>query len=76
MSTKKFLIISIAAILGSTAFNYASVGDVRQHSSGSRSYIAMLASTFYNYSFMGSSSGSRSYNGSRVGGGYSSGWHK
>ena len=53
MPTKKFLIISIAAILGSTAFNYASVGDVRQHSSGSRSY-----------------------NGSRVGGGYSSGWHK
>ena len=40
------------------------------------SIIAMLASTFYNYSFMGSSSGSRSYNGSRVGGGYSSGWHK
>ena len=40
------------------------------------SIIAMLASTFYNYSFMGSSSSSRSYNGSRVGGGYSSGWHK
>ena len=39
------------------------------------SIIAMLASTFYNYIFMGSS-GSRSYNGSRVGGGYSSGWHK
>lgn len=37
------------------------------------SIIAMLVSTFYNYSFMGSS---RSYNGSRVGGGYSSGWHK
>ena len=40
------------------------------------SIIAMLVSTFYNYSFMGSSGSNRSYNGSRVGGGYSSGWHK
>ncbi len=40
------------------------------------SIIAILASTSFNYSFVGGSSGSRSYNGSHMGGGYSSGWHK
>ena len=42
MSTKKFLIISIAAILGSTVFNYASLGDMskyqRSSSPSSRSF--------------------------------------
>ncbi|MBH5328281.1 hypothetical protein H9Q10_01155 [Eikenella sp. S3360] len=42
------------------------------------SILAILVSTSFNYSSVGSSnSGSRSYHGSRVGGGSSSsGWHK
>lgn len=42
MPTKKFLIISIAVILGSTVFNYVSLGDMskyqRSNSPSSRSF--------------------------------------
>ena len=53
MSKNTYLILSIAAILGSTVFNYASIGDMSKYQSSSRSL-----------------------GGSRVGGGYSGGWHK